>query len=103
MTTVVVAGALANKPHNGGEAWVRLTWLRGLADLGLEVQLVECADVPPDGEAAQWFDDVTAWAGVSDRGGRCWARGASACAGPVRSCCGTSPTTARSWSTCPAA
>ena len=75
MTTVVVAGALANKPHNGGEAWVRLTWLRGLADLGLEVQLVECADVPPDGEAAQWFDDVTAWAGVSDRATLLGARG----------------------------
>jgi hypothetical protein len=67
VTTVVVAGALANKPHNGGEAWVRLTWLRGLADLGLDVQLVESADVPPDGEAADWFDQVVGWAGVSDR------------------------------------
>ena len=67
MTTVVVAGALANKPDNGGEAWVRLTWLRGLADLGLDVQLVESADVPPDGPAADWFDEVVDWAGLSDR------------------------------------
>ena len=27
--TVVVAGALANKPGSGGEAWVRMSWVRG--------------------------------------------------------------------------
>jgi hypothetical protein len=75
VTTVVVAGALANKPHNGGEAWVRLTWLRGLADLGLDVQLVESADVPPDGEAADWFDQVVGWAGIADRSTLLDARG----------------------------
>lgn len=41
MTTVVVAGALANKPHNGGEAWVRLSWVRSLEALGFQVLLVE--------------------------------------------------------------
>jgi hypothetical protein len=41
MTTVVVAGALANKPHNGGEAWVRLSYALGLRRLGCEVRLVE--------------------------------------------------------------
>ncbi len=41
MTTVVVAGALANKPWNGGEAWVRLSWLLGLRRLGLDVFFVE--------------------------------------------------------------
>ena len=75
MTTVVVAGALANKPDNGGEAWVRLTWLRGLADLGLDVQLVESADVPPDGAAADWFDHVVGWAGIADRATLLDARG----------------------------
>ena len=75
MTSVVVAGALANKPRNGGEAWVRLTWLRGLADLGLDVRLVESADVPPDGAAAEWFDEVVTWAGFADRATLLDARG----------------------------
>jgi hypothetical protein len=41
MTTVLVSGALANKPLNGGEAWVRLSWLRGLRALGVDVCFVE--------------------------------------------------------------
>jgi hypothetical protein len=39
--TILVAGALANKPLNGGEAWVRLNWVLGLARLGHRVHLVE--------------------------------------------------------------
>ena len=41
MTTIIVGGALANKLHNGGEAWVRLSWVRGLQRLGFRVVLVE--------------------------------------------------------------
>lgn len=41
MSTVVISGALANKPHQGGSAWVRLSWLRGFADLGFQVHFVE--------------------------------------------------------------
>lgn len=41
MTVVVVGGALANKPRNGGEAWVRMSWVRGLERLGFEVHLLE--------------------------------------------------------------
>lgn len=41
MTRVVVARSLANKPANGGEAWVRLSWLLGLRRLGYEVCFVE--------------------------------------------------------------
>jgi hypothetical protein len=41
VTPVVVAGALANKPGSGGEAWVRLSWVRGLRLLGLDVWFVE--------------------------------------------------------------
>ena len=37
----VVAGALANRPDNGGGAAVRLDWVRGLGRLGLEVWFVE--------------------------------------------------------------
>jgi hypothetical protein len=44
MKTVMVGGALANKPNNGGEAWVRLSWLRGLQRLGFKVVLVEQID-----------------------------------------------------------
>lgn len=41
MSVAVVAGALANKPRNGGEAWVRLSWVLGLRRLGFEAWLVE--------------------------------------------------------------
>jgi hypothetical protein len=46
MTTIIVSGALANKPNNGGEAWVRLSWVRGLQRLGFRVVLVE--QIAPD-------------------------------------------------------
>lgn len=38
---VVISGALANKPFNGGEAWVRLSWLRGFERLGCQVYFLE--------------------------------------------------------------
>jgi hypothetical protein len=41
MTTVVVSGVIANKPFNGGEAWVRLNWILGLKKLGFQVYFVE--------------------------------------------------------------
>lgn len=44
MRTVVVAGALANKPLNGGEAWVRLSWLLGLKRLDFRTYFVEQID-----------------------------------------------------------
>jgi hypothetical protein len=55
MTNVVVGGALANKPLNGGEAWVRLSYLRGLQRLGARVFFVEEIDRPA------CTDDVLAW------------------------------------------
>jgi hypothetical protein len=68
---VVVAGALANKPANGGEAWVRMSWVRGLERLGCDVTFVEqieggfCTD--DEGRPAplassanlRWFREVT--------------------------------------------
>jgi hypothetical protein len=39
--TIIVSGALANKPWNGGEAWVRLNWVLGLQRLGCRVYFVE--------------------------------------------------------------
>lgn len=38
---VIVAGALANKADQGGEAWVRLAWILGLQELGCEVHFAE--------------------------------------------------------------
>ena len=79
MTSVVVAGALANKPHNGGEAWVRLSWLLGLERLGLRPWFVEemtpAAAVDADGAPAPleasvnvaWFESVTERFGFADR------------------------------------
>jgi hypothetical protein len=40
----IVAGAVANKPLNGGESWVRLSWLLGLRRLGFDVCFVELLD-----------------------------------------------------------
>lgn len=78
MTLVLVAGALASKPGNGGEAWVRLTWALGLRALGCEVVLVEqlpdaaCVDAAgapaPFAQSANraWFDAITARFGLGD-------------------------------------
>jgi hypothetical protein len=41
MAIAIVAGAIANKPRNGGEAWVRLSWILGLRRLGFEVYFAE--------------------------------------------------------------
>jgi hypothetical protein len=41
MPAAIVSGALANKPFNGGEAWVRLSWVLGLRRLGFDVCFVE--------------------------------------------------------------
>jgi hypothetical protein len=74
---VVVAGALANKPRNGGEAWVRLSWILGLRQLGLDVRFVEqlspesCVDeqgaVVDAAESVNvaWFRSVTEQFGLS--------------------------------------
>ncbi len=61
---VTVAGALAAKPWNGGEAWVRLSYLLGLRRLRLDVSFVEqVAMLSP--AAASWFRSVTATFGVT--------------------------------------
>lgn len=75
---MVVAGAVANKPGNAGEAWVRLSWVRGLARLGFQTYLVEQIDeatcVAADGRPAPleesvnlaWFRQVVDWFGIED-------------------------------------
>src|SRR5439155_7297481 len=44
MSTIVVAGAIANKVGKGGEAWVRLSWAKGMARLGADVHVIEEID-----------------------------------------------------------
>jgi hypothetical protein len=79
MTLVVVSGAIANKPRQGGEAWVRLSWVRGLAKLGYDVyfleQLAASAFVDAEGHAVAfqqsagrtYFEQVTGEFGLSGR------------------------------------
>lgn len=79
MKTVIVSSAVANKRHNGGNAWVILSWLQGLQRLGLNVHFVEqierrnCLD--DDGHAAPfdscanlaYFKHVFEEAGLADQ------------------------------------
>jgi hypothetical protein len=81
MATAIVSGALANKPLNGGEAWVRLSWVLGLRRLGFDVFFVEqirpsdCVDEL--GEAAEfaasinrgYFESVVRDFGLEGRAG----------------------------------
>jgi hypothetical protein len=79
MSLIVVCGALANKPGNGGAAWTRLSWALGLRRLRCEVFFVEqiaaatCVDAA--GEKCDferstnltYFKHVTDRFGLSDR------------------------------------
>jgi hypothetical protein len=81
MPTAIVSGALANKPLNGGEAWVRLSWALGLRRLGFDVYFVEeidsgsCVDdsgAPADfAESANraYFESVTRDFGLQEKAG----------------------------------
>jgi len=75
----LVAGAIANKPRNGGEAWVRLSWVLGLGRLGFDVYFVErlsggaCVDAAghqcayADSENRRHFEEVVAAFGLAER------------------------------------
>jgi hypothetical protein len=65
MTTAVVAGALAGKPFNGGEAWVRLSYVLGLRRLGIDARLVE--EATPSQEALGYARRVASSFGVDYR------------------------------------
>lgn len=62
MASAIVAGAVANKPVNGGEAWVRMSWALGLSRLGFDVYLVEALDashcVDRDGRPAPFAQSL---------------------------------------------
>lgn len=58
MSVALVAGALANKPRNGGAAWTRLSWAVGLRELGFDVHFVEQLDGRPDDRALRWARQI---------------------------------------------
>jgi hypothetical protein len=86
----IVGGALANKPRNGGEAWVRLSWVLGLQRLGFDAYFVEqigAGDcVGEDGGSAEfatsvnrsYFESVVREFGLEDRAGLLWDGGREA-------------------------
>src|SRR5262245_58086286 len=79
MKVILVAGALANKPRNGGGAWERMSWVIGLQRLGFDVYFVEqiapqscqgSADTLTslsESVALAWFRFATEWFGIADR------------------------------------
>jgi hypothetical protein len=66
VSSALVAGALAAKPGNAGEAWVRLSWVLGLRDLGFDAWLVEEVE-SADSQARAWFEGVTDAFGLGGR------------------------------------
>jgi hypothetical protein len=52
VAVAIVGGAMANKPLNGGEAWVRLSWILGLRRLGFDVYFAEVLDTAACVDAA---------------------------------------------------
>jgi len=79
MAIIIVSGALANKPRNGGEAWVRLSWIEGFRKLGHDVYFIEqisekaCVDRAgvacslEDSINLEYFRQVTESFGLSGR------------------------------------
>jgi hypothetical protein len=65
----VVGGALANKAGSSGEAWVRMSWVRGLQRLGLDVWFAEEVDrsTADDPAAVEWFGAVTTRFGLEGK------------------------------------
>jgi hypothetical protein len=60
---IVVAGALAAAPRQGGAAWAVLQYVLGFQDLGHDVLLLEPA--PADAEVCAYFTTVTERFGLS--------------------------------------
>lgn len=92
-TLAVVSGALANKPGNGGEAWVRMTWAVGLRRLGFDVWFIEQIDrdflaaataAPGDPAPVAFFKDVVRRFDLGDRSALIDERGETI-VGPERS------------------
>jgi hypothetical protein len=76
---IVIAGAIAQKPGQGGHAWALLQWALGLQRLGFEVLWIDRLDAGHCHDAAggpvqaeqsvqvEWFDGLMREFGVADR------------------------------------
>ncbi|MGQ0762597.1 MAG: glycosyltransferase [Acidobacteriota bacterium] len=55
MAKIIVSGPIANKPFNGGVAWIPLTYILGLRRLGFDVYFIEqiAADTCVDAQGAR--------------------------------------------------
>jgi hypothetical protein len=67
LAEIVVAGALAAKPGNGGEAWVRLSWVLGLRRLGHDAWLLELADAATAAAGRAFFERTVRRHGLERR------------------------------------
>jgi hypothetical protein len=68
MPTVLIGGAVGNKPGNGGNAWSRMQWVLGFRRRGWDVGFAE--QVPaesPDGRERAYFRRVTGRFGLAGR------------------------------------
>lgn len=66
MAIAIVGGALANRPGNGGGAWVRLSYVHGLRRLGFDPYFVEELERTDDA-SIRYFDSVIAQSGLSGK------------------------------------
>jgi hypothetical protein len=95
MDTLVVSGAIANKHLNGGEAWVRLSWILGLRRLGFDVWFVEqideatCVDAAgapapfAQSENRRYFEQVVERFGLGERASLLYEGGREAAGVPL--------------------
>ena len=95
MDTLVVSGAIANKHLNGGEAWVRLSWILGLRRLGFDVWFVEqideatCVDAAgapapfAQSENRRYFEQVVERFGLEERASLLYEGGREAAGVPL--------------------
>ena len=64
--SILVGGAVAQKPGSGGHAWVFLQYLLGFQRLGFDVLFVDRLEADMDERGAAWLDDVMHAAGLAD-------------------------------------
>ena len=63
---ILLAGAVANKARQGGEAWVRLNWLLGLRQLGFDVHFIEQLQPGAPASAADFFRETMQRHGLTE-------------------------------------
>ena len=63
---IIVAGAVANKAGQGGEAWVRLNWMLGLRQLGFDVHFVEQLQPGAPAGAVDFFRETMQRHGLAE-------------------------------------